>query len=101
MSVPTKCDFSFENTYGNVLAFFDVHYGDFVIRGFKVMSSEDSTEPWIAMPSKRISDYEDGRPRYLNVVWLPDNNRKKAFDAFVLSQYNRALEKERQNASTS
>lgn len=96
MTVPSRCEFRFPPDVAPdqpVLAIVDFHYGDFIIRGFRVMRSNQGSEPWIGAPSKKVGE------RFVTMAWIPDPLRRKAFDQFVIQQYYRALE-ERAAAAT-
>lgn len=99
MNVPCKCEFRLVNT-GKIRAFVNIHYGDFVIKDFKVMASNTpGGEPWVAMPSKQIKDRE-GEDRYIVTAWIADSERKKAFERFVLKAYYAELEKLNANTAS-
>jgi DNA-binding cell septation regulator SpoVG len=90
MSIPTKVEFVFRK-HGKVEAFADVHYGDFVMKGFRVMQSANGGEPWIGMPSKQIKGRDGEEGEWITMVWMPDAGRRKAFERFVLDAYAREL----------
>lgn len=93
MSVPTRCEIQIREV-GKIRAIVDVHYGDFVIRGFKVMKSNDDSGHWVAMPSKRIPTRDGDEAKWVTTVWIDEPERLKAFERFVLENYQKALETE-------
>lgn len=89
MSVPTRLEFRF-TPRGKILAYFDLHYGDFVIKDFRLMESVSGDEPWVGMPSRRIGQGEEAK--WFNTTWIPERARKEAFDQYVVREYFRQLQ---------
>lgn len=83
MTVPTKLQFKHQRGEGKVLAYFDLTYGDFVMRGFRVMRPARGGEPFVGYPSRQ----RGGDNEWQSLVFLPDEGRRKAFEAFVLKLY--------------
>lgn len=97
MTVPTTVQFSFQR-YGFREAFADVHYGDFVMKGFRVMRRAQGDGLWIGMPCKQRKGREAEQVEWVDTVWMPDPERKKALERFVLDLYEKEL-RERDAAS--
>jgi len=89
MSVPTRLEFRF-TPRGKILAYFDLHYGDFVIKDFRLMESSNGGDPWVGMPSRKVGQGED--TKWFNTTWIPERSRKDAFDQFAVREYQRQLE---------
>lgn len=83
-NVPASCEFDFSGK-GNVLAYFKLHYGDFTIKGFKVM---DGKPPWVAFPSKKVGKGDDGR--WMTTSWIENETRYEAFRVWALKCYETA-----------
>lgn len=92
MSVPSKVEMRLVDV-GKIRAFVDLHYGDFVIKGFKVVEPPDKPA-FVAMPSKQIpAKDDDGQPiqKWISMIWMPDAGRKKAFEEHILKLYRQML----------
>lgn len=89
MSVPTRLEFRF-TPRGKILASFDLFYGDFVIKDFRLMESVNGGDPWVGMPSRRIGQGDEAK--WYNTTWIPDRARKDAFDKFAVREYRRQLQ---------
>jgi DNA-binding cell septation regulator SpoVG len=74
--------------FGTVKALVSVLYGDLELRGFKVVDQKGG-DPWVAMPSREYM--KDGERQFVNVVWVPDTQKKKAFTDAILKAYKRAM----------
>ncbi|MHC5019112.1 MAG: hypothetical protein ACYTGX_03160 [Planctomycetota bacterium] len=88
MSVPTRLEFRF-SPRGKILASFDLHYGDFVIKDFRVMESSNGGDPWVGLPSRRVGQGEEAK--WFHTTWIPERARKEAFERFVVREYFRQL----------
>lgn len=89
MSVPTRIEFRF-TPRGKILAYFDLFYGDFVIKDFRVLESSTGGDPWVGMPSRRVGQGEESK--WFNTTWIPERARKEAFEKFVVREYHRQLQ---------
>jgi len=90
MTVPTRIEFHFRRA-GKVVAFADVVYGDFRIPGFKIIEGTDGRGLWVGMPSKKYTTRDGQAEEWVNVAWIPDESRRKAFQEFVLAAYTKEL----------
>lgn len=88
MTVPTTLQFSFQ-AWGKREALVDVHYGDFVIKHFRIMRDANGSGLWVGMPRRQKKGREGQEGEWENVVWILDPERKKAFERFVLDAYAR------------
>lgn len=68
---------------GKIVSGFTLYYGSFVIRGFRVMESDNGY--WIGMPSRKIGGGD--RERWHTTVWMPDRKKKESFEKWVISEY--------------
>lgn len=92
MSIPSKVEMRLVDV-GKIRAFVDLHYGDFVIKGFTVVEPQDKP-PFVGMPSKQIPGKDDdGNPiqKWMQTVWMPDAGRKQAFEEHILKHYRQML----------
>lgn len=89
MSIPASCEFHHVDT-GNLRAFVNLRYGDFMIKGFKVLEKKGGGL-WVAPPSKPCKNTTSG---YTDMVYLPDRDRREAFERFVLDEYARDVKRQ-------
>ena len=92
MSVPSKVEMRLVDG-GKIRAIVDLHYGDFVMKGFKVVEPEGKPA-FVGMPSKQIpARDDDGQPiqKWVSTVWMPDAGRKQAFEEHILKLYRQEL----------
>ena len=93
MSTLTKVSFtSFaEKATDRIRARFILFYGDFVIEGFRVVDGSNGLL-FVGMPCRQEpSSDEDGHSMWRSRVFLPDPNRRKAFEEYVLKLYRLEL----------
>ena len=88
MTVPTTVQFVF-HAYGKREALVDVHYGDFVLKGFRIMRDANGDGLWVGAPRRQRKGRDGQEGEWENMVFMPDPERKKAFDRFVLDAYAR------------
>lgn len=91
MGVECKLDIRLVDS-DRVRALVDLHYGDFVIKGFKVVDPGDGKPLWVGMPSRQFPA-ADGETQWVSTVLVPDLGRRKAFEGFVLKAYREELKK--------
>lgn len=77
------------NKATKLLAFANVHYGDFVVKDFKIMDKDGRLA--VYMPSKKISSDPD---RYTSVAYIEDQARKQAFEKWLIGLYKKYLKNE-------
>lgn len=71
---------------GHIVVMFDLFYGAFMIKGFKLMKDAvDKDKLWVSLPSHQYGPANNRR--WVNNCWIPDVEKKKKFEAWVLSEY--------------
>lgn len=81
---------------GRVRAFVDLHYGDFLIKGFRVVEPEGGKPVWVGMPRTHTPSADgSGGTKWMNLVLIPDAGRRRAFETYVLRAYREELKKPR------
>lgn len=70
--------------FGSMRALVSVQFGDFEIRGFKVID-QGNGRPWVAPPSREIT--REGKKEYYDIVRILDEKTKKEFNDWVLEAY--------------
>lgn len=79
---------------GRVKAVVSLRYGDFVIKGFKIVDPGEGKPLWVGMPRKQLPAPDgSGETHYVNVVSMPDSARRRAFETYVLKAYREELKK--------
>lgn len=74
--------------FGSLKALVNVQVADLEIRGFKVID-EGNGKPWISPPAREI--VREGRKEFYNIVRFPDREKRQEFDAWILQEYEKAL----------
>ena len=85
MTVPTNLAFTHMKPGrgpSKIRARVDVHYGDFLMRGFEVREGPGGGL-YVRPPSRQ------DRGGWITTVFLPEADRRKAFERFVLDAYAR------------
>ncbi len=78
--------------WGKVRATANLYYGDFLIKGFKVVDPGDGKPLWVGMPSKQIPNPDgSGEQVWKQMVQVRETSRKRAFENFVLRAYREKL----------
>jgi DNA-binding cell septation regulator SpoVG len=78
-----ECDIKLVE-FGSVKALVSVLYGDLELRGFKIVDQKGG-DPWVAMPSREYQ--KDGERQFVNVVWIPNSEKKREFTDSILKEY--------------
>lgn len=82
-----RVTFKFREGRGGIVAFFDLEYGDFIIKDFKIRDGRNGM--WAAMPSTKYFDKEKQEDAYRDNCYLPSRDRRDAFSALAVSEYEK------------